>query len=105
MHPVIGRARGRRALVRDLHSEVFYETQFAHPVPGCTRRDVGVLEAAVDLAFEHSERSVVDHGCAAGRFVNDATGFRRDDAPGLEHGNAASRRLELDDAASPSFGQ
>ena len=102
MHPVIGRARGRRALVRDLHSEVIYETQFAHPVPGCSRGDVGVLQAAVDDAVEHSERPVVDHISAARGFVNDATGL--DDASGLEHSNAASGGLELDDAAPAPVG-
>ena len=101
MHPVIGRARGRRALVRDLHSEVIYETQFAHPVPGCSRGDVGVLQAAVDDAVEHSERPVVHHISARG-FDSDATGL--DDASGLEHSNAASGGLELDDAAPATVG-
>ena len=64
-----------------------------------------MLEAAVDITLEHSERPVVDD-LAAGRFLDDATGLRHDDASGLEHGNAAATgRLELDDASSASVGQ
>ena len=63
VHPVIRdglEAAGR--LFSDLHSEVIYETQFADPVPGCTRGAVGLLEAAVDVAVEHpAERPIVDN--------------------------------------------
>jgi hypothetical protein len=65
-----------------------------------------LLEAAVDHAVEHSERPVVGDHRAASRLVSDATGIRRDDASGFEHGNdAASGRLELDDASPTPVGQ
>ena len=75
--------RGRRALVRDLHSEVIYETQLAHLVPGCGGGHVRLLEAAVDHAVDHAERPIVDDFAAPGR-LDDAAGFRHNDSSGFE---------------------
>jgi len=62
-----------------------------------------MLEAAVDVTLEHSERPVVGN-LSAGRYI-DAAALRHDDASRLDHGNAASCRLELDDASPASVGQ
>ena len=94
-------------LVRDLHSEVIiYEPQLSSLVPECTGGDVGLLQAAVDCAVEHSERSIVRYFDTPGRYV-DAAGIGHNDSSGFELicDDSASGGLELDHTAPATFGQ